>query len=121
MLNLLDIGAPIACHSHNDYLRKVPLYDALAVGCTGVEADVWLQDNDLMVAHTKDKISVGRTLQSLYLDPLLSILRERNPDNATTSGVFEADPDATLTLLIDFKTGDSAVYDHLVRCDHTAG
>ena len=26
---------PIPCHPHNDYWRKVPLYDALAAGCTG--------------------------------------------------------------------------------------
>ncbi|KAJ8105032.1 hypothetical protein OPT61_g10427 [Boeremia exigua] len=42
---LLDITrdvTPIPCHSHNDYWRRVPLYDALRWGCTGVEADVWL-------------------------------------------------------------------------------
>lgn len=117
MLSPLDIdGAiiPIACHSHNDYLRKAPLYDALAAGCTGVEADVWLQDDNLLVAHTKDDILDDRTLQSLYLDPLLSILQERNPDHTTTSGVFKTDPDTTLTLLIDFKIDDSSVYDHVV-------
>ena len=40
---LLDITkdvTPIPCHSHNDYWRRVPLYDALRWGCTGVEADV---------------------------------------------------------------------------------
>ncbi|KAL9010763.1 MAG: hypothetical protein Q9173_004342, partial [Seirophora scorigena] len=38
---------PIACHSHNDYWRRVPLYDALAAGCTGVEADIWTDANSL--------------------------------------------------------------------------
>ena len=117
LLSPLDIDsaiAPIACHSHNDYLREVPLYDALAAGCTGVEADVWLKEDDLLVAHTEDAISDDRTLQSLYLDPLLLILQERNPDDTTTSGVFEAAPDRTMTLLIDFKTDDPLVYDHVL-------
>ncbi|KAL8947372.1 MAG: hypothetical protein Q9222_006338 [Ikaeria aurantiellina] len=46
---------PIPCHSHNDYWRRVPLYDALAAGCTGVEADVWLDDklkDDLYASST---------------------------------------------------------------------
>lgn len=35
---------PINCHSHNDYIRRVPLFDAISWGCTGVEADVWRFD-----------------------------------------------------------------------------
>jgi len=31
---------PKACHSHSDYWRTVPLYEALAAGCVGIEADV---------------------------------------------------------------------------------
>ncbi|KAL8886200.1 MAG: hypothetical protein Q9192_006524 [Flavoplaca navasiana] len=106
--------APIACYSYNDYLREVPLYDALAAGCTGVEADIWLKEDDLLVAHTEDAILDDRTLQLLYLDPLLLILQERNPDDTTTSGVFEAAPDRTLTFLIDFKTDDPLVYDYVL-------
>ncbi|KAI1748920.1 hypothetical protein F4782DRAFT_533885 [Xylaria castorea] len=34
---------PRACHSHNDYLRRIPLFTALTAGCIGVEADVWLE------------------------------------------------------------------------------
>jgi hypothetical protein len=30
----------VQCHSHNDYWRKVPLFDALTAGCVGVEADM---------------------------------------------------------------------------------
>jgi len=31
---------PVPCHSHNDYWRKVPVFSALHMGCTGIEADV---------------------------------------------------------------------------------
>jgi hypothetical protein len=42
---------PIPCHSHNDYWRRVPLFDAIHWGCTGVEADVWLFDDELFVGY----------------------------------------------------------------------
>ena len=65
---------PIPCHSHNDYWRRAPLYDALHwvgkaesasysvrpadslthvyQGCTGVEADVWLVNGTLFVSSS---------------------------------------------------------------------
>jgi hypothetical protein len=67
---------PIPCHSHNDYRRTVPLFDALSAGCTSVEADIWLTGNDteLYVGHNRRSLSEKRTLRSLYLDPLIEIL-----------------------------------------------
>ncbi|KAL8770017.1 MAG: hypothetical protein Q9203_002664 [Teloschistes exilis] len=120
---------PRPCHSHNDYTRKVPLYDALAAGCTGVEADVWLtKTKDLLVGHTEKSLAPSRSLKSLYIDPLLAILAHQNPkalpgtipsssptadspedDSAQTittrqHGVFDTTVTASLTLLIDIKT-----------------
>lgn len=40
---------PIPCHSHNDYWRRIPVFDAIHWGCTSIEADVWLFDDDLFV------------------------------------------------------------------------
>ncbi|GFF62822.1 altered inheritance of mitochondria protein 6 homolog ARB_06966 [Aspergillus lentulus] len=100
---------PARCHSHNDYWRKVPLFDALTAGCVGVEADVWLDktSNDLLVGHRTSSLSAERTLQSLYIKPLTIILTRINQGvnyPAPRSGVFETLPNASLTLLIDVKT-----------------
>ncbi|MCJ1279772.1 Altered inheritance of mitochondria protein 6 [Puttea exsequens] len=103
---------PIACHSHNDYWRHVPLYDALAAGCTGIEADVWLKDSDLLVGHDPKSLTASRTLKSLYVDPLVSILSRQdqsanvstNGSSTPSSGVFDAHPNTTLVLLIDIKS-----------------
>ncbi|PKX91116.1 uncharacterized protein P174DRAFT_444884 [Aspergillus novofumigatus IBT 16806] len=100
---------PIRCHSHNDYWRKVPLFDALTAGCVGVEADVWLDEtsNNLLVGHRSSSLSADRTLQSLYIKPLTTILTQINQGAnfpVPRSGVFEAFPNASLTLLIDVKT-----------------
>ncbi|KAL8968016.1 MAG: hypothetical protein Q9183_002661 [Haloplaca sp. 2 TL-2023] len=113
---------PIPCHSHNDYWRKVPLYDALAAGCTGVEADVWLdplKPNELRVGHTRKDLTAARTLKSLYIDPLLTILENQNtPANVTVDalnntmkvGVFNSSPNTSLTLLIDLKTSSKETF-----------
>lgn len=67
---------PIPCHSHNDYTRNVPLFDALHAGCTSVEADIWLvgSNKELQVGHNKASLSPSRTLESLYLRPLVRLL-----------------------------------------------
>lgn len=101
---------PIPCHSHNDYWRRIPLFDALHWGCTSVEADVWLYDDKdvLLVGHSAASLTPTRTFRSLYVDPLVEMLDRMNPDTdfGTTKGhgVFDVDPDQTLVLLVDFKT-----------------
>lgn len=99
---------PIPCHSHNDYLRRVPLFDAIHFGCTGVEADVWLSDGELYVGHEKEALTKNRTFESLYVKPLVELLHQMNPrsnySNSTYQGVFGTSPDQSLVLLVDIKT-----------------
>ncbi|KAF2432105.1 hypothetical protein EJ08DRAFT_609857 [Tothia fuscella] len=112
---------PIMVHSHNDYWRPYPLFSALAAGCTGVEADVWLSDDgkDLLVGHDRSQLHPGRTLKSMYLDPLLEILDRNNPEDRwgshtvydRASGVFGTQPNTTLVLLIDVKTEPQKTWD----------
>src|SRR5689334_17418060 len=42
-------------HSHNDYRQKHPLTDALRLGYLSIEADVFLVDGDLLVAHEREE------------------------------------------------------------------
>lgn len=63
--------APIArAHAHNDYEHPRPLLDALDQGFMSVEADVWLVDGQLLVAHDREALRPERTLEALYLDVL---------------------------------------------------
>src|SRR5882672_4968668 len=57
-------------HAHNDYEHTRPLFDALDRGFCSVEADVWLVNGQLLVAHDLKDAKPERTLQALYLDPL---------------------------------------------------
>ncbi|EOD45275.1 putative rrna biogenesis protein [Neofusicoccum parvum UCRNP2] len=94
---------PIRCHSHNDYWRRVPLFDALAAGCTSVEADIWPADG------------LASPL-SLYIDPITAILEHRSQANGTGDArsptVFDADDStpASLVLLLDFKDRSPALW-----------
>lgn len=108
------------CHSHNDYWRRVPLFSAIEVGCIGVEADIWLFDEELFVGHSVASLTPNRTLDSLYINPLLDVLSKQNPrltilpdDTSQPHGVFDTDPEQTLILLIDFKTSGSALWPHV--------
>jgi hypothetical protein len=109
---------PIHCHSHNDYWRKIPLYDALRWGCTGVEADVWLFENELFIGHRSYGLTRKRTFRSMYVEPLEQILDHQNALDgiftpsieASKNGVYEVDPEQTLVLLVDFKNDGHAIY-----------
>src|SRR3989442_12400921 len=92
--NLLPEGkAPTPlrhAHAHNDYEHRRPLLDALECGFCSVEADIWLVDGSLLVAHDQNQVKPERTLQSLYLDPL----RERARGNG--GRIYPLGPGGTL-------------------------
>lgn len=89
-------------HSHNDYEHDRPLLDALERGFCNVEADVYLVDGKLLVAHNWIDLRPQRTLEALYLEPL----KERIEKNG--GKLFSGDQ--RLTLLIDFKSDGNKTY-----------
>lgn len=92
----------IHAHAHNDYEHPRPLLDALDHGFCSVEADIWLVDGQLLVAHDRDKVKPERTLEALYLDPL----RERAKKNG--GRVYPNGPE--FSLLIDLKSNWKTTY-----------
>ncbi len=103
---LADQPIPLpTAHAHNDYLHDRPLLDALDQGFCSVEADVFLVDGILLVAHTRAELSPERTLKALYLDPLRARIEKSN------SSVYgDGKP---FTLLIDLKSTGEATYEAL--------
>jgi hypothetical protein len=94
-------------HAHNDYLHDRPLLDALDHGFCSVEADVFLVDDRLLVAHEQSQIRPERTLEALYLDPLLERVRKRGGHVHT--------PGTRFHLLIDIKSDALTTYQALDR------
>ncbi|GBF62681.1 altered inheritance of mitochondria protein 6 homolog [Trichophyton mentagrophytes] len=111
---------PIPVHSHNDYWRDVPFYTALSAGCISIEADVFLFNDTLYVGHEESALTKERTLQSLYIEPLMSVLKKTNPKSPfvsgpTRHGVFDASSGQTLYLWIDVKNNGEKAWPHIVK------
>ncbi|KIY45836.1 hypothetical protein FISHEDRAFT_76080 [Fistulina hepatica ATCC 64428] len=101
---------PKMIHSHNDYWRDVPLYTALSYGVSSVEADVWLVNGTLYIGHEESALTVDRTFDSLYIQPLMQIIKGINPNTVFTkdltgvNGVWDTSSSTALQLLVDVKT-----------------
>ncbi|CAK9439470.1 uncharacterized protein LODBEIA_P35750 [Lodderomyces beijingensis] len=97
---------PKPLHSHNDYWRKHPLFDALSVGAVSIESDIWyfpksytlrrtttestgttttanetlyFRDDEVYVGHNQVFLQPINTLFNLYLNPLFQFLQYSNP------------------------------------------
>jgi hypothetical protein len=89
-------------HAHNDYAHARPLLDALDRGYGSVEADIYLVDGALLVAHARDSVRADRTLESLYLAPLRAWIA------AHGGRVYTDRP--PLTFLIDVKSNAESTW-----------
>ncbi len=89
-------------HSHNDYIRRHPLLDALEHGFCSVEADIHWVNGDLLVAHDLDKCKPERNLRDMYLKPIFERVQRNNGHVFPTSSEF--------WLLIDIKSEPEKTY-----------
>ncbi|KAL9100657.1 MAG: hypothetical protein Q9163_003984 [Psora crenata] len=112
---------PVPIHSHNDYWRPLPFYSALAVGAISIEADVWLSNGTLYVGHEPSALTPQRTFQSLYINPILDVLKRQNPplgflpDGITRNGVYDTNAGQTLYLFVDIKTDGRETWPYVVN------
>lgn len=96
-------------HAHNDYEQSRPLWDALDQGFTSVEADVYLINDTLFVAHEQPTFTnSAHTLENLYLKPLT----ERIAQNGNQVYAGYKGP---VYLMIDFKTEAESTYKALEK------
>ncbi len=96
-------------HAHNDYYHTRPLLDALSHGFCSVEADVYLVDGKLLVAHSRFELKPEKTLERLYLDPLLKRVRDHTVAGLGGGRVFPGSKPPPFTLLVDFKTNGAGI------------
>ncbi|MEU6992097.1 phosphatidylinositol-specific phospholipase C/glycerophosphodiester phosphodiesterase family protein [Streptomyces sp. NPDC046465] len=99
----------LRAHAHNDYEHPRPLLDALDHRFNSVEADIYLVDGQLLVAHDPVDLDPTRTLESLYLEPLAARVRAQH------GSVYRGDHRVPFQLLIDIKTEGAATYTALHR------
>lgn len=105
-------------HSHNDYWREHPLYDALRHGAISVEADVWNVNNSreswsLGVGH--DFKYIEGDLAEMYTANLQEMLDQVNSEGEYSHGIFYNEPSVSLFLYIDFKSDDNVLTHSLLH------
>ncbi|MCE7042509.1 alkaline phosphatase [Dyadobacter sp. CY312] len=93
-------------HSHNDYLQAAPFTLAYQQKFGSIEADVFLRNDTLFVAHESREIDSERTLDKLYLQPILK---------AAGKNKGQIYADKKLQLLIDLKTSSEPTLKALVK------
>jgi YVTN family beta-propeller protein len=99
--------ALVLSHSHNDYEQKEPFHHAYKKGFSSIEADVYLVDGKLLVAHDLKDVKKERSLEKIYLAPLSkAIAGKENPDRPGG---------AKIQLLIDIKSEAIPTLEALVR------
>ena len=89
--------------SHNDYWRPKPLLDALSYRFNCVEADLWLVDGQLYVAHSRSEIDKANTFEDMYLKPLSEIIKKNG--GKVYSGSIKP-----FFLMVDCKTSGEEMY-----------
>ncbi len=99
---------PILIHSHNDYARTMPFYQAYAQQVYSIEADVFLVDGKLLVGHDLPDLNPSLTFEALYVEPLVTLFA-RNGNRAW------AGSDEHLQLMIELKSETAPTLDAVVK------
>jgi alkaline phosphatase len=93
-----SINAQQKIHAHNDYLLKVPFWEAFSSEANSIEVDVFLKDNTLYVTHSEADILENRTLENLYLNPLQQVLQLGLNNSKNIQLLIDVKSDAYKTL-----------------------
>ena len=104
----LSVSATFAqkIHAHNDYATPRPFVTAYEQRADFIEADVWLQDGNLVVSHEKPQAGAP-TLDSLYLKPIAKLFSQYTDKVSPMR-------DYTFGLMIDVKENPAEVLPKLI-------
>jgi hypothetical protein len=95
-------------HAHNDYQKPEPLTNALRNKVFSMEADVFLVNNTLRVAHDKKELDTAPALRSLYVQPIIDLFGSHD-------GRISDDSSYAPALVIDIKESGEAVLAELIK------
>lgn len=84
-------------HAHNDYQHGSPLTSAYNNKYGSIEADIFLSENELLVAHTERDVTNNVKLEDLYIKPLLELIQ-------SNKGYVYEDTAQSLILMFDVKS-----------------
>ena len=103
-LNLYAVAQyPVKIHSHNDYTRTAPFYEAYSQKAYSIEADMYYLNDTFYVCHDKKDINPDKTFESLYLKPLQFLYH-------TNNGQAWPDAKRPLQLMLEIKSNNADDY-----------
>jgi alkaline phosphatase len=103
-------GQEVKIHSHNDYQRRLPFYEAYGQLLSSLESDIYTTavKGELLVAHNASDLPTAPTLDEAYLQPILSLFK-------LNDGKAWRKSDKILYWLIDLKTDANPTLDYLIE------
>jgi hypothetical protein len=105
---------PVTCSSHNAHGHPVLVQSAISSGCMTFEMTLFPAGNDLLIGPNPEILSRELNLRSLYIDPLLRILRDHNEKEDKLLGVSATGYTQTLVLLMNFDADPERAWSSLL-------
>lgn len=108
----------IRFHSHNDYDRNVPFWNAYSQGMNSIEIDLVLVDQALFVAHDVADAQLERTMERLYLEPLQQAVNMGfgYPDQLQFLVDLKGDAETSMALLLPLlKKYETIIEQHKIQ------
>ena len=106
--NIAIHAQQVLIHSHNDYQRAEPLVNALLNKVYSLEADIYLVNDTLKVAHDKKELLTAPSLSTLYIQPIVSLFK-------THQGHISDDSSYAPVLMIDIKENGEGALNELIE------
>lgn len=88
-------------HCHNDYRLNFPFTTAFEAGMGSIEVDIYLIKDKLYVAHSPFQIKGKRTLNRLYLEPIVELVKQGKAHPIQLLIDVKYRPKATLLKIIE--------------------
>ncbi|KAL1883642.1 Altered inheritance of mitochondria protein 6 [Paecilomyces lecythidis] len=115
-------GKSVECISRHTRLHDDPFHFAMISGCSGVEADIWLHENEILVGNSVTGLDAANTLAHVYLEPLMTAIEAQNAgrtanehgEKDTPRGIFADDASKSFILLLNFKTTPNWLWPRLI-------
>ena len=99
---------PVILHSHNDYVRTAPFWEAYSQHCGSIEADVHWYEDQLLVGHDVKDLTPARTFDAMYVQPIVQVVRANGgrawsdrPDRLILMVELKSDTEPELSQVID--------------------
>lgn len=88
---------PVLMHSHNDYCRTAPFYEAYSQKASSIEADVFYIDGELLVGHDLEDLRPDMNFREMYVEPVVRMFH-------LNGGRAWKDTSAPLQLMVELKS-----------------